>query len=454
MSVNNGPVTNTLGLVLCLDAANRKSNIKSLNNLIDNSAWQTAGPGTNNFPWPQNGDGNQNSLLYDTDPWGNSSLVLKTTPNNANANGGWDGCAPGYWINIDNSKKYRSCVWVRRTSVNTNGNFYHGLHTNSGSDIIQSDGTTNGNPYWSCQGIGYMTQNQWYLNVGHIFPYNSTPTVDPTSGYWTSSGTYVGNPGCNITGSDPRFPSDATLLRNRVYHYYAASDPNSNLEFFWPRIDLCDGTQPSIQEILNHGPSQWNDLESLGGSGTITKATYSSNNRGYFGFDGSGNQYINVYRSDLNGGAFAYSNITAIAWIWIDPTSAAGDNNIATVESAFEYRWNNNNNGTASVYYASNPWAWLGAGTVNTGVWQMITFRHGASTGDIWCNNNQIFSQAISGGIGAGTSSNPMLTLMGRSSGPGSPAKGNLALFKLYNRALSNDEIIQQFNAYRGRFGV
>ena len=173
----------------------------------------------------------------------------------------------------------------------------------------------------------------------------------------------------------------------------------------------------------------------------------------YISFDGSTN-YINVARSDLSGGSWAYSNVTVCAWVYIDPTSSTGDNNIGTVENAWEYRWNNNNNGTASVYYASNPWAWYGSGTVNTGVWQMLTFRHGASTGEIWSNATQVFSQAISGGLGAGYSGNPHMTIMGRSSGTGSLAKGRLGSFHVYSRALTDAEIAQNFNAFRGRYGV
>ena len=76
MSCSSGPNIVTNGLILELDASNRKSNIKATNNLIDNSAWTTTGYST--LPWPNNGDSAQNELLYDTDPWGNSSLVLKT----------------------------------------------------------------------------------------------------------------------------------------------------------------------------------------------------------------------------------------------------------------------------------------------------------------------------------------------------------------------------------------
>lgn len=205
---------------------------------------------------------------------------------------------------------------------------------------------------------------------------------------------------------------------------------------------FVDGARSSTQAVLD-----------LTNSSTVITANPTYNSDGTISFNGSG-QYLNASRSDINGGSWAYSNVTACAWVWIDPTSSSGENNIATVENAWEYRWNNNNNGTAAVYYASNPWAWYGSGTVNTGVWQMITFRHGSSTGDIWSNATQVFTQAISGTLSAGTGSYPMLTLMGRTGGPGSSAKGKLGAFQLYGRALSDPEIIQNYNALRGRYGV
>ena len=173
----------------------------------------------------------------------------------------------------------------------------------------------------------------------------------------------------------------------------------------------------------------------------------------YLSFDGSTN-YINVARSDLSGGSWAYSNVTVCAWIYIDNTSSSGDNNIATVENAWEFRWNNNGNGTSSLAFASNPWAWIGSGTVTNGVWQMITFRHGASTGDFFSNSTLLSSTAISGGISAGTGSYPHMTIMARTSGAGSFAKGRLGVFQVYNRAITDSEITQNYNALRGRYGI
>jgi len=197
------------------------------------------------------------------------------------------------------------------------------------------------------------------------------------------------------------------------------------------------------------------DITNLGGTvATAGSPTFSANNLGYMTFNGT-SQYINVSRTDLNGGTWAYTNVTAIAWINIDNTSSTADNNIMTVENSWEYRWNNNNNGTSHLYYASNPWAWYGPGTaVSNGIWQMLTFRHDASNGEVFSNKTRLFTQGISGTIGAGSSTYPNLTLMSRLSGAGSWAKGNLAIALVYNRAISNLEIAQIHDATRGRFGV
>ena len=58
------------------------------------------------------------------------------------------------------------------------------------------------------------------------------------------------------------------------------------------------------------------------------------------------------------------------------------------------------------------------------------------------------------GGIGAGTSSYPMLTFMGRAGGPSSSAMGSMGPAMIYNRAITDAEIIQNYNAIRGRYGI
>ena len=463
MGVSSGPNFVSSGCVLSVDASNRKSYLNSAGNqqsFIDVQNWVVSNDGVGNYS--ANGSTGENARLNDTNPWGNTNIVWGSyASGNGNDDGGWNN---GYY-SIDRNKMYRLSVWIRRTSSTSGGTFYFGAYGNGPTWGLahMSDGTVNGNPYWECVGTGTLTQNQWYLIVGHIYPYNTSNTGrHPDTGYYTRSGgstvKAMNIGGCNIGSGDLKWLSDTTSVLHRTYHYYCG-DSTTRLQWAAPRIDLVDGTEPSIQELLDGSFTEMVDTANKTASQTKTFANIVGNptfasDRKSLTFNGGGGQYVNVYRLDLNGGSFAYSQITAIAWIYIDPSSSTGENNIATVESAFEYRWNNNNNGTASVWYASNPWAWYGSGTVSTGVWQMLTFRHSASTGEIWSNTTQVFSQAISGGIGAGTSSYPMLTLMGRTGGPGSPAKGKLGAFYLYNRALTDAEIKQNFYATRSKYGV
>jgi hypothetical protein len=442
MASFSGPSIATNSLVLAIDSQNKKSNFLNTPNLIDFTTWT---PGTNTLPWPANGDGSQNQLIYDTDPWGFSSLVLKTVPNNAYANGGWEGCAPGYWVNADKTKKYRSCVWVRRISSNTNGIFYHGLHTNGTGDVIQSDGTSQTNPYWACQGIGYLTQNQWYLHVGHIFPYNSTPQVDPNSGYWTRSGGWSANPGCNITGSDPRFPTDATLLRNRVYHYYASSDANSNIELLYPRIDVCDGTEPAISDILAGGVGAAYDLSSNGNHGQRQNGlTYNS---GGYVFDGS-TKYISI--PDSASIRPTSGVITTILWF-----KATGDNGLDSsciINKENEYEISA---GGGAITYAFRPnWAWVGNTSFSLNTWYCVAITYDQSYQRLYVNGVQQYSASLTGAIGNAYSDVLKIAARGGAAGTNSYFPGVISNVQIYNRALSATEVQQNFYAYRNRYGI
>lgn len=425
MSCHAGPNIVKSGLILNLTAASKKSTIHSTNNLIDNSNWTTVG--YNTLPWPSNGDGAQNELLFDNDPWDNSSLVLKTHPNNNGGNGGWEGCTSSYWVDINPSKKYRSCVWVRRTSTNTNGTFYHGLHTNGVGDVYDYNSASQTNPYWACQGIGYLTQNVWYLHVGHINPAGIYGVTDSTSGYWTRAGGWIANPGCNI-GGDATFPSDATVLRNRVYHYYAASDANSNIELFYPRIDCIDGSEPSIQDILNNGPSTLFDVSGNNNHHYMSyKPVYDKTHNGQFTLDGS---IQGFYRnSALNN---ASNSCTVVIWykttdiqeLWV-----RGNQNNSYYLSA-----SNNNN-----YYH-------GTCGSPTNYINLVSVSNPYTSG--YKNGNYHMFEAKGADFSTWTYFEWFLYPNGWQ------MAGSVAKILVYNKSLSLSESQQNYAALRGRYGL
>ena len=250
MSTSAGASGVTSGLILDLDLGNRKSYVKAANSstLLNSESW-TIGTGAVGI-FATNGTVAEQQRLVTDDPMGNQNIVWQSNPVDGNADGGWESA----YFNIDRTKLYRYSVWIRRTSAAANGNFYVGLHTNGTGDTINVlDGSiSNTNPYWDYGGIGALTQNQWYLFVGHIFPTGSVGTTNhPNTGYYLAGST--SRIGSNLGGniSDARFPSDATQAMQRVYHYYSG-DPNSHLQFAYPRVEVVDGTELSMSELSSN----------------------------------------------------------------------------------------------------------------------------------------------------------------------------------------------------------
>lgn len=214
-------------------------NFKSAN-LLNYDNWNTSGlpSGFNAIS-----GGGESVIVNATDPFGGTSVVWETRPDGGGgADGGWNTDA----YSIDYTKLYRYSVWVRRTSATGGGTFYLGI---GGNVIAFSDGHTEGNPYWDCRSTAALTQNVWYLVVGHCFPYDWIyNTAHPDTGLWLTSGLKDTNiNGCNI-GVDCKATAVGTYY-HRTYHYYCL-DNTTRLQFFRPRVDLCDGSEIKVSELL------------------------------------------------------------------------------------------------------------------------------------------------------------------------------------------------------------
>lgn len=211
-------------------------------------SWATGSGGTGIFS--QNGSTSENERVNDTNPHGQTAVVWETRPTATNdADGGWNTS----YFNIDNTKLYRFSVWARRTTATSGGTFYMGMYDNVIVNELLTD-STEGNPYWECTGTGNMTQNVWYLFVGHVFPASTKHrTNHPETGRYIAGGGRSSRTDvnfCNIAG-DLRWNASATQAIHRVYHYYCA-DNTTRLQFWGPRVDLVDGSEPSIEDLLNN----------------------------------------------------------------------------------------------------------------------------------------------------------------------------------------------------------
>lgn len=431
MGLAQSPSIVTNGLILYLDAANRKSYIGAAPApIITGKDWTTGSGGISGFS--QNGSTVENERILTTDPWGNNSVIWETRPTGtSDADGGWN----SNYFSVDRTKLYRFSVWVRRTSSTSGGTFYFGTG-GGGQEVMRTDnGAEQGNPYWDCQGTGALTQNVWYLVCGHIYPSNSTNTDrHPDTGYFTIANgptkvAYIN--GCNI-GNDLKWAPGTTSALHRTYLYYCG-DNTTRLHFAFPRVDICDGKEPSIAELLNTGESVWKDSSGNNNHAILTNSPTFSN--GALQFNGA--NYAQVTSVNLASGASTvmgaarYSGglrgrmITGINNNWLMGHWAAG------TENYYAEGWVSSPNPTGS----------------NDTNWRIL-----AATGNTSTDNWQVFVNGILTHSNTGGSQGPNGIQVPQAGGEQSI--GECGFILAYNRVLTDGEIKQNFNALRGRYGL
>lgn len=187
-----------------------------------------------------NGDGN--SRLTDINPWGVSDVIWDVSNQDAasDADGGWDGSS----FAIDNTKMYRFSTFVKRKTIG-NGSFYLGTHGYPDAVLSRSSGASNANPYFNATGW-WGNANQWYLVVGFVWPAGSgTGAAMADSGVYTMTGTKV------MSDVDFVWQPTTTSSNHRSYLYYS-TDVTTNQQWYQPRVDIVDGTEPTITELINN----------------------------------------------------------------------------------------------------------------------------------------------------------------------------------------------------------
>ncbi len=219
-------------------------------NLIDYRVWAVGTSGSQGI-FGQNGDGN--SIILDKDPFGKLTPVWQTLNNDveSGADGGWATST----FPIDNSKMYRFSTWIRRNTLG-NGSFYFGLNGyGSVSGVVANNGSTtlNTNPYFRSGGW-YFPLNEWVLLVAHVWEHDNTEYIThPDTGTYDLSGNKIS------TCVDYKWIPETTSARHRTYLYYSTA-PETHQLWCYPRVDLIDGTEPSISDLLNGEGNVFNPL--------------------------------------------------------------------------------------------------------------------------------------------------------------------------------------------------
>jgi len=193
--------------------------------------------------------------------------------------------------------------------------------------------------------------------------------------------------------------------------------------------------------------TSWTDISGNNVVTTLTNGpTFSSDTGGYFSFDGTNDYSINTSFT-----AFQTTTGTIAAWAYPTQNSlnkyvvSVGDAGVGTTRAI---RVVNGNWGTVTNGGGANEdFNDIVAATVN--VWQYVAFVWSGTTVNFYLNGT-LYSATRSG----------MVTPGGTSIVIGGPPwletfwQGRIANAQVYNRTLSTAEVVQNYNAQRGRFGV
>ena len=451
MGVFAGPEIPNDGLVLALDAGNRKT---FANSLINSTSWSLGSGSATGYS--QNGATAENERVTGTDPFGKSATVWETRPQGNTADdGGWNSDS----VAIDSTKLYRFSVWVKRTTDSTGGTFYFGTSSN----VRRTDNNEYaGNPYWDCRGPGSFTKDVWYLVVGHCYPYNTTYTGQhPETGIYTvAEGTtkVASINSCNI-GPDLKWAgSNESATVHRCYHFYCP-DNTTRLQFFDPRIDTIDGTEPSIRNLLSgFTASRLSDLIGTNNGTFVNSPTYSSAQGGSIVFDGT-DDYVDLGSDKVFKTTGGW---TVESWVNYDVIPTTYNNTTSPA------------NFIGSETVTHNSWYWsvleskLSLWNISPGVW-----KHGSTILQAYtwynavlvCYNSGTSYQMYLNGIAEGgdhTAYSWNASYSGlniRYIGRGNSANvrlvdGKIPITKVYDRALTAQEIQQNFIATRSRFSI
>ena len=447
-TVNNGPQIVRNGLVLNLDASARGSYLP--NSLINMNNWVVGTGGVTNYN--QNGNpATENQRFAAANPWSHTGIIWGSFPSgNGNDDGGWNTTD----FNIDNTKLYRFSVWVKRTSSTYGGTFYFGMYASGDGSRRMDNSAVEGNAYWSCIGTSGLTQDVWYLYVGHVYPFNTSYTgrhLD-TGYYFVNNPTKQGDVnGCNIGSGDLKWSSNSTTGIHRTYHYYCA-DSTTRLQFYDPRVDLVDGKQPSITELVTRSPVQWKDLSGNSNNTTLINGpTYSTNNKGIIVFDG-----VDDYGSITNVSSLRPTTELTIELVIKAVTTTAGWNHIFGI----------------NPYTSLSPLIFLETGG------QLIRALHFVDGVEYRCNTVQSISTSVFthvvftfkpgdairsyfNAVASTTTSLPNGTLSYNTSnafligysGANWP-NVQYGLVRVYNKVLTQTEVSQNYESTKTRFGL
>jgi hypothetical protein len=207
------------------------------------------------------------------------------------------------------------------------------------------------------------------------------------------------------------------------------------------------------------GSTTWTDLSGNGRTMTLGNSpTFNNTNQGFISFNGT-NQFATG--SAITG--LGSSNRTINMWVRMDTLLAVGTfpnnahrvftlstDDASTDTPAYTFNWDQGSTG-GGIAWGGTPFDGFFNFNLTTGSWWNIcTTITSTNTGTAYQNGIFIATKTGTGTIGA----NPIPQIARYSGGIQQYGNPNIGIIQIYNRILSAQEIAQNYNATKTRFGL
>ena len=410
MAVFSGPKIVNDGLVLCLDAVNMNSyknyNLATYSQDFANVVWSKS-----------TGLITATGLLA---PDGTLTATTMTDDDSA----GYELFSRSFTV-ANNSASYNISIFIRKTTGGTstrtgfNVNFTGGTQKSYNIRFNADTGVATGG-----DSRLVTSENNNYWRLSFVVSNNSTGNTNMSVSYYPATGPYDSGDINTATGSHTVWGSQVTFGSSLLPY----------------RLNIADSA------------TTWSDVSGNGNNGTLVNGVgYNSSNLGSLVFDGV-DDHTDFFAPNLgttttvemwvNLGA-AYANKMFFGWLRYDVYTPSGHIGYNTA------------NGDC---YGINATTVTALGLVNN--WAHYVFE---MRSDVSYTNNKIYinstQQTLSQILGTETTGNRIFNSgNGRIGGWRNDLSYkmvmNCAKFNVYNRSLSQSEILQNFNAKRSRYGI
>jgi hypothetical protein len=421
MSVSGGPSIVTNNLLLNLEVINPKSysyaeNLYTFSQQFDQSTWTKAAVTytANNITAP---DGTLTAGLLQETSAAASPHWLECG-NNLAANSTYT--VSCYFKSYSNDRRF----FLQMNSAGGGGTGYAGMATsNNGTTILDSYASGDfSNGRFSIT----PESNNWVrLAV--------TWTVSSNVGITTRIGLFnVGSQNYDGNGTSGAYIWGAQLERNTIPNRYVTTRSSAIIS-----------------------SNTWIDLSTSKNNGTLANTPLYSSSNGSIIFSGYGgaNNYVSL--SNLPS---TLPQLTVEVWVNLLYSGNQGGYIIGQTNSAFRLMYGTNN---FSWVCATTNNAWYSAGTtLNTstltliGVWNHVVAVYDGTNNK--CYVNGVLLGTSSGSVSGNVSMSSLggLNIMKTDAVNLDNGAGQLSVARIYSIALTQEQILQNFNASRGRYGL